>query len=132
MRSLFISLLFLAYLYTNAQISEPLANNVSYTETNKPDTITKSFSNSEPRGITFKVSTDQKKQKLSVRTNYTGKYKVLFIDYYAGSRKVFKNVYNNLEIDMEDLKGEIFIMNISDSENKLLTSQILNLRLRNY
>lgn len=131
MRVFIICLFIISFYATSvAQVSEPMAMHITNQNANPSDSTKKVFRNSEPEGVTFIVNSNLKENKIQINTNYTGIYKVQFIDYYAGSRKVYKNQQSNMTIDVGELERSIFIMNISDSKNKLLTSQVLNLKRR--
>ncbi len=121
--------LFLA-VSVQGQISEPLAMNSPPLPYHLPDTAKKTFSNSEPAEILFLVNPNLKENKITIETNFKGYYKVRIIDYYAGSRKVYKNQKANMIIDVAEFEKGIFIMNITDSQNNLLTSQVVNLKRR--
>jgi hypothetical protein len=116
---------------TYAQLSEPLAMNVKPDKPDISDTTKKLFSNSVAPGISFLVSSNLRDNKLYITTNFSGRYKIRFIDYYARTKKVYKDAYSDFSIDLDEFDKSIFIMNIVDSRNnKLLTSQVINLKRR--
>lgn len=120
-------------LTSNAQKSGTLAMNTKYVSTGTSDSIVKLFSNSEPKGVTFLVSSDLKENTLFIKTNYTGKYNVRFVDYWGRSSVVFRNVSKDVVIDLAKFERSIFVMNISDEQNKeLISSQVINLKRRLY
>lgn len=112
-----------------AQVTEQLAMNTTpkHAETEMPKKV---FSNSESADITFIVNSNLKENEISIETNYSGLYKIRIVDYYAGSRKVYKNMISNTKIDVSEFEKSIYIMNITDLRNKLLTSQVVNLKRR--
>ncbi|HBH49821.1 MAG TPA: hypothetical protein DDX98_14345 [Bacteroidales bacterium] len=132
MKNLLGGLLLVLSISVSGQISDPIAllNTVHETTGSIPDTAKKLFRNSEPPGISFLVSSNIRENKLHIKTNYGGEYKVRFIDYYARTRKVFKHNYNDIVLDLAEFEKSIFIMNIMDSDNRTLTSQIINLKRR--
>ncbi|MBN1119364.1 MAG: hypothetical protein JXA77_19290 [Bacteroidales bacterium] len=91
------------------------------------------FSNSEPQGISFIVNSNIKAHSLLIETNFKGKYRIQFVDYWGNTIRIIDNAYKNQEIDVTDFKDYILTMNITDAlSQKLLTSQVLNLKRRNY
>ncbi len=94
------------------------------------DTSKKLLSESDRPGVAFIVSSNIRDNLLHIETNYTGEYKVRFVDYYAKTRMEFKNNYNNISLDLNIFDKSIFIMCITDSKNRTLTSQIVNLKRR--
>lgn len=130
MRALFGLLAFFICSMVQGQITEPLAMNVSAESYHMPDTAIKKFSDSEEAGVAFLVNSNLKENKITIETNFEGFYKVRFIDYYAGSRKVYKAQHSNTTIDVSEFEKSIFILNITDQCNKVLTSQVVNLKRR--
>lgn len=128
MKTIVSLLVLILTLTAHAQISEPLAMNTNHDDYYSIDTTKKVFSKSELAGVDFIVSSNLRENTLLIKTNFSGNYKVRFIDYYAGSRKVFKNQQSNITIDVSEFEKSIFIMNITDSQNRLLTSQVVNLK----
>ena len=94
------------------------------------DTVVKTFSNSESPELLFEINSNIQEGTLRINTNYTDAYKVRIIDYYARTSKLYRQLSYNSSINIQDFIGGIFIVNITDKRNKLLTSQVLNLRLR--
>ncbi len=94
------------------------------------DTTKKLLSESDEPGIAFIVSSNIRDNLLHIETNYKGEYKVRFVDYYARTKIVFKNNYNNISLDLDAFDKSIFIMCITDSNNRTLTSQVINLKRR--
>lgn len=93
----------------------------------------KLFSNSESPNLSFMVSTDLKKCRLYVTTNYPKTFKIRFVDYYGRTVKVYRNVGSGDQIDISQFKNKIVILNITENKgNKLLSSQVVNLKRRNY
>jgi hypothetical protein len=117
----------------NAQKREEIALNTKYVSHSSVDSLVKLFSNSEPRGVTFLVSSDLKENSLFIKTNYAGSYNVRLVDYYGRTSIVFKNITSDIVIDLADFKPSIFVMNISDDKNNnLISSQVINLKRRLY
>jgi hypothetical protein len=103
-----------------------------YIAKSSSDSTIKVFSNTEPEGITFLVSTNVQVDRLFIKTNYTGQYNVRFIDYWGRNHIDFENVSSDFDIDLKQFDRSIFVMNISDEkDNKLISSQIINLKRRN-
>lgn len=132
MKNLFYILTLFFCMQVSAQSEDPIyAMNMPAHEHESVDTTTKRFSNSESSEYTFIVNPDLNDNSLLIKTDYTREYKVRFIDYWGKSRKVYSNVSSDKKIDIADLERGIFIMNIFDEKNnKLLTSQVLNLRAK--
>ncbi|MBN2486686.1 MAG: hypothetical protein JXB34_12000 [Bacteroidales bacterium] len=118
---------------SSAQNQGALAMNTHYVPYTMSDSLVKTFSNSEIPGVTFLVSSDLKENTIYISTNYSGKYNVRFVDYFGRSSVVFKNQSSNIAIDLAHFERSIFVMNISDEKNnKLISSQVLNLKRRIY
>ena len=133
MKSLiYLPILFLCFA-VKAQVSEPLLalNNGNSVEKPNISATKKQFSGSESSNYSFVVNSNVKENTIHISTNYLGKYKIRFLGYYGGSRKVYKDVFSNKLIDISEFEKEIFIMNITDARNnKLLSSQVINLKRR--
>ena len=100
---------------------------------NTNETLVKRFSNSESPDISFIVNTNLKDCVLDIRTNYPDEFKIRFIDYWGKSVKVYRNLYSGKQIDVSEFRNQIVIMNIQDNKtNRLLSSQVVNLKRRNY
>jgi DNA-dependent RNA polymerase auxiliary subunit epsilon len=127
---LFISLLCIAsFAQKNTRLKD---FDTRYVEKSSSDSIIKVFSNSEPEGVTFLVSTNVQVDRLFIKTNYTGQYNVRFIDYWGRNHIDFENVSSDFDVDLKQFDRSIFVMNISDEkDNKLISSQIINLKRRN-
>ena len=134
-RILTLNIIFLSLL-VQGQINEPLASNTVKVRYDKPisdTTPVKQFSNSEIKGIDFYVNLNLKTNEIEIQTNYTESYKIQLIDYWAHSVTVYKNITSDYKIDVAEFRERIFIMNITNSKNnKLLTSQVINLKRRSY
>lgn len=131
---LFIYSILLLCSIVNAQDKQVIALN---TQIGDKDTESvkqvKRFSNSESPDISFNISTSMKDCKVQVITNYSSAYKIRFIDYWGKSVKVYKNLDSGIQIDVSEFKEQIVILNIHDNKsNKLLSSQVVNLKRRNY
>lgn len=106
-------------------------NNSNTPENAIPDTNIKRFKGSESPDYTFIVNSNVRNDVIVIETNYTSDYKIRFIDYWGRSVKVYRNVSDDKLINVSDLGKGIFIMNITDAQNnKLLTSQVVNLKRR--
>ena len=136
MKQLFLLVFACMYSLGYSQISEPMAMNTpnSNASTGEKiaviDTVKKLLNNSDFPGITFLVSTNIRENQLRINTNFTGTYKVRFVDYYSWTRKVFKNNSSDITLNLSEFEKSIFIMTIMDSENRTLTSQVINLKRR--
>ena len=136
MKQLFLLVFVCIYSLGYSQFSEPMAMNTSNSSSSSGeivatiDTVKKLFSNSDLPGITFLVSTNIRENQLKINTNFTGTYKVRFVDYYSWTRKVFKNNNSDITLNLSEFEKSIFIMTIMDSENRTLTSQVINLKRR--
>jgi hypothetical protein len=117
----------------DAQQSTKKNIHTSYVPADLADTVIKRFSNSETEGITFLVSSNLKENTLFIKTNYTGTYNIRFIDYWGKNHIDFENLSADIAIDLAVFERSIFIVNISDEQdNKLISSQIVNLRKKYY
>jgi hypothetical protein len=91
------------------------------------------FTNSESPDISFLVETNLKECQVYINTNYTEDFKIRFIDYWGKTIKVYRNLNASQELDISEFKDQIVILNIHDSKsNRLLTSQVVNLKRRHY
>lgn len=114
-----------------AQKFEPLSIDTKFDPAETSDTLVKLFSNSEPPGVIFLVSSDINKKTLFIKTNYTGNYNVRVIDYWGRNSILFQHVTNDMVIDIADFENNIFIINITkEHDNKLISSQVINLKRR--
>lgn len=117
-----------------AQVSDPLIAMNSNSSIEKPSvaaTAKKQFSGSESSDYSFIVNSNIKENLIRIETNYSGEYRIRFVGYYGRTRKVYNNVYSNKTIDVSDFEKGIFIMNITDEKNnKILSSQVINLKRR--
>lgn len=130
-RLLLILLLPLSVLVNAQESSGLMAMNTSREISEPRDTAVIRFSNSESPDYTFIINPNIGEDAIQIETTYTKQYKVRFVDYWGHSVKVYRDVYANKLINVEDLKKGIYIMNITDARShKLLTSQVVNLKRR--
>jgi len=117
----------------NAQLNETLAINDPHGETTiGGEAAVTRFSNSESPRLSFMVITNTKDYKLHITTNYPDPFRIRFVDYYGRSIKVYRDISSNEPIDIYEFKDQIVILNITDDKNKLLSSQVVNLKHRKY
>ncbi len=91
------------------------------------------FTNSESPDLSFIVHTDMKTCSLQVTTNYPETFKIRFIDYWGNSVKVYRNLQSGSPVDISEFRNQVVVLNIVDSKTgKLLSSQVVNLKRRNY
>ncbi|MBN1953400.1 MAG: hypothetical protein JW801_19500 [Bacteroidales bacterium] len=91
------------------------------------------LTNSESPDISFLVETNLKDCSIYLQTNYPESFKLRIFDYWGETIKVYRNLNSGQLLDISEFKGQIVILNIYDSKsNRLLTSQVMNLKRRNY
>ena len=137
MRVVFCIVLGILSFAVKAQSDEVFAatSKISHTEYSHTSDSSgnKLLSNSEPKGICFIVNSNIKANSLLIETNFKGKYRIQFVDYWGNTIRIIDNAYKNQVVDVTDFKDYILTMNITDAlSQKLLTSQVLNLKRRNY
>jgi len=126
-----VRLIILVFLFSGLKVSgQVMAINSSINSEESVKEV-KQFSNSESPHYIFAINTNVKNNEIKIETNYSGTYKVRFLDYYGKSIKVYRDVSADKLIDVAELRKGIYIMNITDARShKLLTSQVVNLKKR--
>lgn len=91
------------------------------------------FSNSEDPNLSFMVNTNMQQCLLYITTNYTEQFTIRFINYWGKSVRVYRHIQSGTEINVAEFKDKIMIFNIvEEKSNRLLSSQVVNLKRRNY